>query len=85
MSTRRSRRLATATATAATLLTVATAFAASAAAPAASAPSPSSASGGGVTNPYSPAYGHPYRHGAVPTRELNTQMHRWEAQTKGAR
>ncbi|WP_330474389.1 hypothetical protein [Terrabacter sp. C0L_2] len=85
MSTRRSRRLATATATAATLLTVATAFAASAAAPAASAPSPSSASGGGVTNPYSPAYGHPYRHGAVPTRELNTQMHRWEAQTKGAK
>jgi serine protease len=77
--------LATATATAATLLTVATAFAASAAAPAASAPSPSSASGGGVTNPYSPAYGHPYRHGAVPTRELNTQMHRWEAQTKGAK
>jgi serine protease len=40
---------------------------------------------GGVTNPYSPAYGHPYRHGVVPTRELNTQMHRWEAQTKGAR
>ena len=88
MSTRRSRRMATATATAATLLTVGTAFAASAAAPAASAspaPSASSATGGGVTNPYSPAYGHPYRHGAVPTRELNTQMHRWEAQTKGAR
>jgi hypothetical protein len=76
--------MATATATAATLLTVATAFAASAAAPAASAPSDSSASGG-VTNPYSPAYGHPYRHGAVPTRELNTQMHRWEAQTRGAK
>ena len=85
MSTRRSRRMATATATAATLLTVATAFAASAAAPVASAPSASAASDGGVTNPYSPAYGHPYRHGAVPTRELNTQMHRWEAQTKGAK
>ncbi|WP_229674920.1 hypothetical protein [Terrabacter tumescens] len=85
MSTRRSRRMATATAMAATLLTVATAFAASAAAPVASAPSASAASDGGVTNPYSPAYGHPYRHGAVPTRELNTQMHRWEAQTKGAK
>ncbi|GGM92813.1 hypothetical protein GCM10009721_18290 [Terrabacter tumescens] len=77
--------MATATAMAATLLTVATAFAASAAAPVASAPSASAASDGGVTNPYSPAYGHPYRHGAVPTRELNTQMHRWEAQTKGAK
>jgi hypothetical protein len=85
MSTRRSRLLTAATATAATVLSVATALGASAASP--SAPSGATASGasGGVTNPYSPAYGHPYRHGAVPTRELNTQMHRWEAQTKGAR
>ena len=86
MSTRRSRRLVAATATAATVLSVATALGASAAAPSTSAPAPAAgASGAGVTNPYSPAYGHPYRHGAVPTRELNTQMHRWEAQTKGAR
>ena len=35
-----------------------------------------------VTNPYSPAAGHSYRHGAVPTRELNTQMQRWAAQQK---
>ena len=84
MSTRRSRRLVAATATAATVLSVATALGASAAAPSTSAPA-AGASGAGVTNPYSPAYGHPYRHGAVPTRELNTQMHRWEAQTKGAR
>jgi serine protease len=79
-----------ATATAAAALTVATALGAAAAAPggtarASSTPATSSAPSGGVTNPYSPAYGHAYRHGAVPTRELNTQMHRWEAQTKGAR
>jgi serine protease len=86
MSTRRSRRLAAATATAATVLGVATALGASAAVPGSAPTAPAaSASGGGVTNPYSPAYGHPYRHGAVPTRELNTQMHRWEAQTRGAR
>jgi serine protease len=35
-----------------------------------------------VTNPYSPAYGHSYRHGAAPTRETNTQMQRWAAQQK---
>ena len=34
--------------------------------------------GGGVRNPYSPAYKHDYRHGAVPTRELNTKMKGWE-------
>ncbi|MEO7754821.1 MAG: hypothetical protein ABIS35_15560, partial [Terracoccus sp.] len=44
----------------------------------------SDAGGGPTRDPYSPAYGHAYRHGVVPTRELNTQMHRWEAQTKGA-
>ncbi|MCU1537085.1 MAG: hypothetical protein JWP82_1436 [Humibacillus sp.] len=54
-------------------------------APAATASPASPDTTGGVSNPYSPAYGHSYRHGAVPTRELNTQMHRWEAQTKGAR
>src|SRR3954452_16507129 len=25
-------------------------------------------------NPYAPAHGHPYRHGAVPTQETNTKM-----------
>ncbi|GAA2473708.1 hypothetical protein [Terrabacter carboxydivorans] len=73
--------MATATASAAALLTVATAFAASAASPTTAAAAPST-TGGGVTNPYSPAFGHPYRHGAVPTRELNTQMHRWAAQQR---
>ena len=33
---------------------------------------------GGVRNPYSPAYGHSYRHGALPTRELNSKMQGWE-------
>lgn len=27
-----------------------------------------------IGNPYSPAYGHPYRHGAVPTREAHARM-----------
>lgn len=30
-------------------------------------------------NPYSPAYGHPYRHGAVPTREAWKKMRQWWA------
>src|SRR5690242_11537650 len=29
-------------------------------------------------NPYDPATGHPYRHGAVPTQELNTKMKAWQ-------
>jgi hypothetical protein len=29
---------------------------------------------GGSTNPYAPSYQHPYRHGAVPTREAKTKM-----------
>jgi serine protease len=32
-----------------------------------------------VENPYSPAYGHPYRHGAVPTREAWQKMNQWWA------
>ncbi|NKZ38399.1 hypothetical protein HF690_05435 [Oleiagrimonas citrea] len=31
-----------------------------------------------IHNPYSPAYGHTYRHGAVPTRETWGQMRRFE-------
>ncbi len=31
-------------------------------------------------NPYDAAAGHSYRHGVVPTRELNTQSQRWTAQ-----
>ena len=34
--------------------------------------------GKGVQNPYSPAYGHEYRHGAFPTRETNDKMKAWE-------
>ena len=30
-------------------------------------------------NPYSPRYGHPYRHGAHPTREAHDSMKTWEA------
>jgi len=78
--------LAGATVTACTALSMAAALAATLATTAAAAPARTDGTtAGGVSNPYSPAYGHPYRHGAVPTRELNTQMHRWEAQTKGAR
>src|SRR5690349_21597422 len=38
----------------------------------------------GVRNPYSPAYGHSYRHGAIPTRELNTKMKGWAKQHANA-
>ncbi|WP_346949016.1 PKD domain-containing protein [Dyella sp.] len=32
-----------------------------------------------VANPYAPNYDHPYRHGAVPTREAHAQMKQWAA------
>ncbi|HET6917035.1 MAG TPA: Ig domain-containing protein [Acidimicrobiales bacterium] len=35
--------------------------------------------GGGVTNPYSPAYGHPYRHGVIPTRSQQAAMNSYAA------
>ncbi|HKC27108.1 MAG TPA: putative Ig domain-containing protein [Jatrophihabitans sp.] len=35
---------------------------------------------GGVKNPYSPAYGHSYRHGVLPTRAVNAQMNKWAKQ-----
>ncbi len=28
-------------------------------------------------NPYSPAYGHPYRHGVMPTRQVHSLMQQW--------
>jgi serine protease len=34
---------------------------------------------GRVTNPYSPAYGHAYRHGVVPTRSQNAKMKSYAA------
>src|SRR5207302_5908086 len=34
---------------------------------------------GQTADPYSPAYQHPYRHGAVPTRAATANMRRWEA------
>jgi serine protease len=37
------------------------------------------ASGNGDGNPYSPANGHAYRHGAIPTREVHKKMKAWEA------
>src|SRR5438270_11250435 len=33
----------------------------------------------GTGNPYAPAYGHPYRHGAVPTRGALLQMRTLQA------
>lgn len=34
---------------------------------------------GETTNPYSPAYGHPYRHGVIPTRPVRALMQAWAA------
>ena len=36
-----------------------------------------SGTGARVTNPYSPAYHHSYRHGVMPTRAVEAKMHRW--------
>ena len=36
-------------------------------------------------NPYSPRYGHPYRHGVHPTREAHESMKAWEAGNRAAR
>ena len=41
-------------------------------------------SGGPVTNPYSPAYQHPYRHGVVPTIGRARQMRTWASQHPAA-
>jgi serine protease len=35
-------------------------------------------------NPYAPAYGHAYRHGAVPTREALQRMREWQAAQQAA-
>ncbi|WBP84687.1 putative Ig domain-containing protein [Kitasatospora cathayae] len=40
---------------------------------------PVSSQNGTVTNPYSPAYQHPYRHGAVPTIAQNEKIKQWAA------
>ena len=38
-----------------------------------------SSAAGGPSNPDSPAYGHAYRHGVVPTREQQARMNAWAA------
>ncbi|MEU4303621.1 putative Ig domain-containing protein [Kitasatospora aureofaciens] len=40
---------------------------------------PVSSQSGTVTNPYSPAYQHPYRHGAMPTIAQNEKIKQWAA------
>src|SRR5689334_22157759 len=50
-----------------------------AAAPLAAAAAPDAPHGHGVSNPYSPAYGHSYRHGVVPTLAQNSKMKAWAA------
>ena len=35
-------------------------------------------------NPYSPASGHPYRHGVIPTREVSAAMKKWAAMNAAA-
>jgi serine protease len=47
----------------------------------------SAALAGSVTNPYSPRYGHEYRHGVIPTRAVQEAMMQWSlahAPIKGA-
>ncbi|SEM44962.1 putative Ig domain-containing protein, partial [Streptacidiphilus jiangxiensis] len=48
---------------------------AAAASPAAA--SPAAGHGSAVANPYSPAYGHSYRHGVIPTRATAAKMSQW--------
>ena len=38
-----------------------------------------SAQAGGTGNPYSPSYGHPYRHGVMPTLDVHAAMQKWAA------
>lgn len=51
-----------------------------------SAPAAATPTGGGKpssstpSNPYSPAHGHPYRHGVMPTIGVNHKMQQWAAQ-----
>ena len=40
-------------------------------------PAYASPAGGTVTNPYSPAYGHAYRHGVIPTLAREATMKQW--------
>ncbi|MET7728463.1 putative Ig domain-containing protein [Streptomyces mirabilis] len=48
------------------------------------APAAPQASSGSVANPYSPAYQHPYRHGALPTLQQHAKMKAWAASQKSA-
>jgi serine protease len=41
---------------------------------------PATPPGNSGGNPYSPAYGHPYRHGVIPTLDVHQQMQEWAAQ-----
>jgi serine protease len=50
-----------------------------AASPLAAAASDDASTGHTVANPYSPAYGHAYRHGVVPTIEQHDRMNAWAA------
>jgi len=47
-------------------------------------PARMAAAGGPVTNPYSPAYHHPYRRGVVPTIGRTRQMRTWASQHAAA-
>src|SRR5579883_2700486 len=61
---------------AAASITIATGVAVSAYA---SAPSEPASSASSTLNPYNPAYGHPYRHGAIPTRAQQAKMNAYAA------
>ncbi|MFJ9843475.1 putative Ig domain-containing protein [Kitasatospora sp. NPDC101155] len=70
---RATRRLALAAVASLSLVTAALATTGAAQA----AEEPASPQSGSVTNPYSPAYQHPYRHGAMPTIAQNDKMKQW--------
>jgi serine protease len=61
-------------------ITLVAAAAAGAATASASSTSTASASTSTSQNPYDPATGHPYRHGALPTRDQLAKMKQWNAQ-----
>jgi serine protease len=66
------------------LLAGATAQTAATAAPAAAAPTAVAAGAPPVSNPYAPAYHHPYRHGAVPTLGAAARMAAWASRNPRA-
>ncbi len=66
------------------IVTAAAALAAGSASAASAASAAQMPGGGGTVNPYSPAAGHAYRHGVVPTRPVAAKMRSWAAAHRAA-